>query len=179
MEKRLLAVLAVIAFVIMYIGPIILAALVVTGIVMGSIAVFKKYPKGISRTISYLVTPLLVTGWIYLGYVIYANDYCNTYKIRFYYGDYLSKPGKDYTITSRTEEAAYIEAWKYFMSENKNDIKASKNYSDYQGVLEIWNLTKNEKCYPWRNENIKSLIKTEKLYYGMSDFNLIYITKGW
>ena len=179
MEKRLIAALAVIVFIVIYIGPFILAAIVIMGICSACLAVFNKYPYIVSYILYYAITPLLICGWLYYGYSIYKNNYCNTYEIRFSANYNLDKPQKYFEINTPSEEEAYIKAWEFFKNNYVKELKTKNEIWFYGGALQIWNQSKNRYCHPLEKENLDSLIKVKRMYYrtdtSLFDFkSLIY-----
>jgi len=176
MEKKFLAALFLIALFIAFVGPI----LILTAIIMGSITIYLKYPNQVSRIITPLITPLLIVGWLYYSYYFYSNNYNNKYEIRINY--YLQeKPNDHYTILATTTEEAYIEAWRYFISKNRNKIKCTNDIELFKGSLSIRNITNINKIYPKGYDKIDSLIKAEKLYLkvGKSKIDLNDILASW
>ena len=185
MEKKILAILCIIAFVILYILPVIIAGIILTGIFMGCFTFYKKHPNASSHAIYMIITPLLILGWCYIGYYIYSNDYCNTYEVRLFYIDhddgYNRYERKKYTIVARAQEDVYVKIWRDFISENKKEIKSIEDFYHYERVLYIWNQSKKRSCYPDQYEKIDSLIEAEKLYYriGEMKLDLLYLSRGW
>jgi energy-coupling factor transporter transmembrane protein EcfT len=185
MEKKLLAILGIIALIILYIGPVIIAFIVISGLFIGCFTIYKNHPNAISRVMSMVITPLLILGWVYMGYTIYSNEYCNTYNIRllykYYNDDYGTTEISNYTLVARTEKDLYVKIWRNFISENKKNIKSTNDFYHYDRTLTIWNQSKNKQCYPQRYENIDSLIEAEKLYYriGEMKLDLLHLSRGW
>lgn len=157
MGKKILTVFAIIAVMIYLLIPLFVASFVLMAVFISILAIFNKYPKEISRVIYYTITPLLICGWIYYGYYIYANDYCNTYNI------YLDD--KKCTVITRNEKDVYIKAWNFFLAEKKNNVSSS-DYSYYSNVLVIENLSRpyiyNHQMY---SSELDSFINANKLYY--------------
>ena len=181
MEKKLLAILFIIVLIIVYVGPVLLACIIFMLLWMGCFTLYRKHPNGVSRLLSYIITPLLVLGWGYIVYVIYSHNICNTYRISYHYYEYYNNRDVDYKIIARTEIDAYIKVWKDFISANKNDIMSGDGLSPYLNALTIWNESKNKQCHPSRYENIDSIIKSEKLYYKNKNlkFDFLDLTRGW
>ena len=177
MEKKLIASLILIALFIVFVGPM----LILTAIIIGCITIYLKYPNQVSRIITPLITPLLIIGWLYYSYYFYLNNYNNKYEIRIIY--YLQeKPNDYYTILATTTEEAYIEAWNYFMSENKKNIKRANDIDELLNAsISIRNITKNRSIYPKDYDKMDSLIKAEKLYLkvGKSKIDLNDILARW
>jgi len=180
MDKKFPWALFVILVIIVYIGVVLLVCAIVYGIIMGCIALFKKYPKAVSRVVSTTMTPLLIIGWTYIGYTIYANDFCNTYIVEIRGRFNSNIPEQTYTVIAKSEEEVYIKAWKHFVTKNKDGLKANA-ITDYEGVLNIFNQSKMETCYPSFHNNIDSLIDAQRLYFrrGADTIDLVYISRGW
>lgn len=169
MEKKLIASLILIALFIVFVGPM----LILTAIIIGCITIYLKYPNQVSRIITPLITPLLIIGWLYYSYYFYLNNYNNKYEI--YINYYLQEKTDDYyTFLATTTEEAYIEAWRYFISKNRNNIKCANDIELLKNSLIIRNITQNRRICPKDYDKIDSLIKAEKLYFkvGKSKIDL-------
>lgn len=176
MDKKLLVIFALFAFFVFYIVPVLIAGLIISGIILGIYEIYKRYPKAFSHVISVILTPLLIIGWFYMGYVLYSNNYCNTYKIRLFNTDYNdnfeTKEKGSYSIIAKSEKEVYVKVWRNFILENKKNIKTMDDFYHYGGIIVIWNQSKNKQCFPVRYEKIDSLIEAEKLYYRMGELKL-------
>ena len=177
MEKKFIAALFLIVLFVISVGPI----LILIGIIMGCIKIYMKYPNQVSHIITPVITPLLIVGWLYYSYYFYFNNYNNKYEIRINY--FLQeKPDDYYTILATTTEEAYIEAWRYFISENRKYLKSADDIELFRtATLSIRNKTRKRHVYPKERKQIDSLVKAEKLYFkvGKSKIDLNDILASW
>ncbi len=144
MEKRLLAVIFVIGMIVYAIIqalPFILGGAALGGLVYLLIKLYAKYPNTYSAVGSYIITPLLIVGWLYIGYLAYSNLYYNTYIVE--PGGYNSESTLYYKFTAKDDREAVIKAWNYYITTNKKQIDADY-YPKYSNMVHVYNHTNDE-----------------------------------
>lgn len=184
MDKHILSALVGIAIIIVFF-LYIAAALIIIGVILGLLwcfyTVYRDHPRQTSKIMYNLVAPLLLVGWLFVGYIIFTNEYYNTYKLNFTYHEYYNIPNREYIITAKNDADAYVKAWNCFVSQGKPDLLSEDDIVPYRDCLYIWNMSKNEKCSTLNTADIKHLIEANQLYIKNDSLkiDLLVLTNYW
>ncbi len=182
MEKKLLALLFVIglvAYAIYLAIPFILACAALVGLVYLVIKLYARHTQGIAHWGAYIITPLLIVGWMYIGYLCYANFYCNTYIIGYRILDDTDYGIKPYKIVAKSDEEVIVQAWNNFVKEHKQAFSGIENSWDKpQYIIYLYNKT-HDKLIPVYKYD--SFIKEKKLHYNNGKFTINFYDyfSGW
>ena len=182
MEKRLLGLLFVIGlvvYVIYQILPFLLGCAASVVFVALVVNLYKKFTEEYAHCGRYLFTPLLIIGWMYIGYLCYANFYCNTYIIGYQYSDYKVQSIKPYKIIAKSDEDVIVQAWNNFLKEHKQSFDSI----DYYGskplyTIYIYNQSHDKLISVYKYQ---SFIEEKKLQYnnGKITFDFYDFFRGW
>lgn len=184
MDKHLLNALIGIAIIIVffvYIAVALIIVAVVLGLLWGCYTVYRDNPRQTSKAIYYLIAPLLLVGWLFVGYIIFTNNYYNTYKLSFSYHENYNIPNKEYIITAKNDKDAYIKAWNFFVAQGGPNLATKDDIIPYRDCLFIWNMSKNKKCTPTKSADVKSLIESNRLYIENDSLRIDFLdlTNYW
>ncbi|MBQ8702468.1 MAG: hypothetical protein IJ549_06880 [Prevotella sp.] len=177
MEKRLLAVLFVIGMIVYAIIqalPFILGGAALVGLVYLLIRLYAKYPDTYSAVGGYIITPLLIVGWLYVGYLAYTNLYHNTYVVE--PGGYNSESSIYFKFTAKDDREAVVKAWEYYIKTNKRKIDAEDYYPYYSNRVRVYNHT-NDEIVPFGryNDLCDSLhYSNGKVHLSLADVLCVY-----
>lgn len=174
--NKYLAVLILLLAIIFWLLPFVIAGIIIVVVLLTCSLLFKRAPQKISRFIYTILTPLLIVGWVYYGYIFITQEYYNTYSVSYIgINEYKlhADLNKDYTITATSDEDVYIKVWKKFIADNKDIINSSDDWYHYHRSISIRNKTKNKKVYPYFG--YYSLVEAEKLYYRKGNQEITFI----
>ena len=182
MEKKLLALLFVIgliAYAIYLVIPFLLGCAAIVGFVSLVIKLYAKHTQGIAHWGAYIITPLLIVGWMYIGYLCYANFYCNTYIIGYRISDEIDYGIEPYKIVAKSDEEVIVQAWNNFVKDHKQAFSGIENSWDKpQYIIYLYNKT-YDKLVPVYKYN--SFVKKKKLHYNNGKFTIDFYDyfHGW
>lgn len=123
MEKRLLAVLFVIGMIvyaIVQILPFLLSVALLAGVIYIILKYYNSNREAYAIVGSYVLMPLLLLGWAYIGLLVYKNLYYHTYILT----DSIEDTGifDGDKIIAKTDEEAIAIAWEQALADHKDQI---------------------------------------------------------
>jgi predicted membrane protein len=160
MEKKVLAIIFLIGLIIytfVQVLPFIIGFCVLAGLIFLIKRLYNRNPKGYASVGSILLAPLLLLGWVYIGFLAYTNLYCHIYILTGEFEGTEIFAGK--TFLAKNDEEAIVKAWKY--STIQGDIETiDDEYFYYLPKKRIYNWTTDEvvDIHTYKNT-------TDSLYY--------------